>query len=83
MPLPEDVDFDDVWLCGCWVVGLAESVLSLPPWVWPDLGSVVLRTASWVYDGVVAARFPGVGSNRTQPEPWKYSSGQACRSCAL
>ncbi len=22
-----------------------------------------------------------MGSNRTQPEPGKYSSGQACRSC--
>ena len=24
---------------------------------------------------------PGVGSNGTQPEPWKYSSGHACSSC--
>jgi hypothetical protein len=22
----------------------------------------------------------GVGSNRSQPDPWKYSSGQACAS---
>ena len=33
-----------------------------------------------VYVGTFSARWPGVGSKRTQPEPGKYSSGQAWRS---
>ena len=32
---------------------------------------------------VPPGRVPGVGSKRTQPDPWKYSSGQACMSWAL
>ena len=33
------------------------------------------------HDGVLPVRDAGVGSNRTQPVPAKYSSGQACASC--
>ena len=41
-------------------------------------------SGSSVYAGAVAVPCPvapaGVGSNRSQPAPWKYSSGQACAS---
>src|SRR5271165_2313369 len=50
-------------------------------WLWepekPPVGTSV-------YDGEVAVPCPvvpaGVGSNRSQPAPWKYSCGQACAS---
>ncbi len=38
---------------------------------------------STAYGGGVPARAPGVGSKRSQPYPWKKSSGQACASDAL
>src|SRR6266568_6133461 len=45
------------------------------------------ETAALTYDGSTAWSCPpaprGVGSNRSQPTPLKYSSGQACASAVV
>ena len=40
------------------------------------------RSSGTAHDGGSPVRVDGVGSNRTQPTPSKYSSGQACASSA-
>jgi hypothetical protein len=66
----------------------APDVADVPPCCDPaeDPGRVPLVLS--VYTGVVAVPWPaappaGVGSNLSQPKPWKYSSGQACASCEV
>ena len=53
----------------------ASARRSAPPVGWSPPGAARAQL------GGCDAGPPGVGSNGTQPEPWKYSSGHACSSC--
>ena len=66
------------------VAALVGSLARLPPLVVGEsFGPLPPFCCPRVYVGATFARCPGVGSNRTQPEPRKYTSGQACMSCEL
>ena len=62
---------------------LADEVGVVPGEVCPVVGEKPFSGWS-VYDGAFAVPCPaspcGVGSNLSQPKPWKYSSGHACAS---